>query len=148
MKSIATFLVAALAVSAPALAQGRNIAGTWVLDVAKTGAPAAGAAGRAGGPPKMFIKQTPKDISIAMGAETNIVTFNLDGSGAEQKMGKSKMEWKGDKFVATVSATRDGKTITNALTFYREGAWLVVENPAHDGAGIEKMYYAKATDGK
>ena len=139
-------LLFTVAMSATTFAQGRNIAGTWTLDAAKTGpiagAPAAGARGAAG-PPKMFIKQTPTEISIGMGTETNVVSFNLDGSEAEQKMGKSKMEWKGDKFVATVSATRDGKTMTNSLTFYREGAWLVVENPAHGGNGTDKMYYAK-----
>ena len=149
MRKIAMFLVAALAISAPAFAQGRNIAGTWVLDEAKTGpipgAPA-GAAARAGGPPKMFIKQTPKDISIGMGREDNAVTFNLDGSVSEQKLGKSQMEWKGDKFLAKVTDGRGGEAIT--LTFYREGAWLVVESPAHGGGGIEKMYYAKAPAGK
>jgi hypothetical protein len=146
-KLIAVFVVA-VAMSAAAFAQGRNIAGAWALDIAKTGAPAASAAGRAGGPPKMFITQTPKAIAIAMGNEANVVSFNLDGSESEQKMGKSRMEWKGDKFIATVSATRDGKAMTNSLTFYREGAWLVVENPAHDGGGVEKMYYAKAAPAK
>lgn len=147
MKKVITVLFT-VAMAATTFAQGRSIAGTWVLDVAKTGAPAAGAAGRAGGPPKMFITQTPKEISIGMGSETNVVSFNLDGSESEQKMGKSKMEWKGDKLVATVSATREGKAVTNSLTFYREGAWLVAENPAHSGGGVEKMYYAKAAPGK
>ena len=138
----------AVAMTATTFAQGRTIAGTWQLDVAKTGPAAAQAGARAGGPPKMFIKQTTKDISIGMGTEANAVTFNLDGSEAEQKMGKSKMEWKGNKLIATVTSTRDGKAMSMSLTFYRDGAWLVVENPAHDGGGVEKMYYAKAASEK
>jgi hypothetical protein len=131
--------------SMSAFAQGRDLAGAWVVDTAKT-APHAGAAPESGGPPKVFIKQTAKEISIGMGPPDNIVTFNLDGTEAEQKMGKSKMEWKGDKFLATLINGRGGETMT--LTFYREGAWLVVEEPRHEGAGVEKVYYAKAAQGK
>lgn len=138
-----------VAMTATTFAQGREIAGTWVLDPAKTGPIQGAPAGAgAGGPIKMYVKQTPKEISVAMGNEANVVVFNIDGTENEQKMGKSKMEWKGDKLIATVSATREGKARTNALTFYREGAWLVVENPAHDGGGVEKIYYAKAAAGK
>lgn len=148
MKKLIAMFVVAAAMSAPAFAQGRNLAGTWSLDAAKTG-PIPGMPADAkgtSGPPKMFIKQTPTEISIGMGREENVVTFNLDGSEKEQKQGKSKMEWKGDKFVATVTGPRgDGG---GALTFYREGAWLVVEQPAHTGTGPEKLYYAKAAPSK
>lgn len=148
MKKLAVFFAVAIAMSVSAFAQGRDLAGVWTLDAAKTGKPAAGVPADAAGPPKMFIKQTAKDISIAMGREDNAVTFNLDGSESEQKMGKSKMEWKGDKFVATVTGARAGGPSGTALTFYREGAWLVVESPAHGGNPSEKIYYAKAAAAK
>jgi len=113
-----------VAMSATTFAQGRDLAGTWVLDPAKTGpiqgAPAGAAAG---GPVKMFVKQTASEISVAMGSETNVVAFNIDGTEKEQKIGTSKMEWKGNKMLATVSSQRN----TMTLTFYRDGAWLVVE---------------------
>jgi len=84
-----------------------------------------------------------------MGREDNIVTFNLDGSETPQKQGTSKMEWKGDKFVATViSAHGGGENGGNSITFYREGAWLVVEEPPHGGTVLTKMYYAKAAPAK
>jgi hypothetical protein len=149
MKKLAALFIVVVAVSASTFAQGRNLAGAWTLDMVKTG-PLAGApttaagAARAGGPPKMFIKQTAKEMSVGMGSEANVVTFNLDGSDAAQKQGKSKMEWKGDKFVATLTSERGAMS----LTFYREGAWLVVEEPAHGGNGVEKLYYAKAAAGK
>lgn len=145
MKTVITVLFI-VAMTAATFAQGRNLAGEWTLDAAKSGQPAGA---RAGGPPKMFIKQTAKEISIGMGSEANVVSFNLDGTEAEQKMGKSKMAWKGDKFLATVTSARGGGPNNSmTLTFYREGAWLVVEEPAHSGAGIEKLYYAKAAAAK
>ena len=145
MKKLAVLLTVVVAMSVSAFAQGRAIAGEWVVDTTKTPAHAGAAPGE-GGPPKVFIKQTAKEITIGMGSPDNIVTFNLDGSVAEQKMGKSKMEWKGDKFLATLINGRGGETMT--LTFYREGAWLVVEEPLHEGTGVEKVYYTKAAAGK
>ena len=148
MKKLAVILTVAVAMSVSALAQGRNLAGAWTFDAAKTGAIAGAPAGSAG-PPKVFIKQTAKEISIGMGREDNIVTFNLDGSETPQKQGTSKMEWKGDKFVATViSAHGGGENGGNSITFYREGAWLVVEEPPHGGTVLTKMYYAKAAPAK
>ena len=145
MKTVITVLFA-VAMTSATFAQGRNLAGEWTLDAAKSGQPASA---REGGPPKMFIKQTAKEIAIGMGREDNIVTFNLDGTEAAQKMGTSKMEWKGDKFLATVTSARGGGPGNGmTLTFYREGAWLVVESPAHSGGGVDKLYYAKATAGK
>jgi hypothetical protein len=102
--------------------------------------PIAGAPADSKGPGKMFIKQTAKEVSIAMGREDNILTFNLDGSEAAQKQGSSKMAWKGDKFVATITGGRG----SNSLTFYRDGKWLVIEEPAHGGQGTEKLYFTKA----
>lgn len=158
MRKVITVLFT-IALTAVTYAQGRNFAGEWILDAAKTGplagAPATNAPAAAGrqagpaGPPKMFIKQTAKEISIGMGREDNVVTFNLDGSDAAQKQGTSKMAWKGDKLVATVTSARaGGPSGGTSLTFYREGAWLVVEEPAHGGNGVEKLYYAKATAAK
>lgn len=156
MKVLAVLFTIALA--ATPFVESRDLSGTWTLDAAKTGplagAPAAKAPDASGrqagpaGPPKMFIKQSTKEISIGMGREDNVVTFNLDGSENEQKQGKSKMAWKGDKFVATITSARAGTNGGMSLTFYREGAWLVVEEPAHGGTGIEKLYYAKAGSAK
>lgn len=138
MRKLALICGVAAVMAATTFAQGRDLSGTWSFDSAKTG-PIAGAQPGAAGPGKMFIKQTPKEMSIAMGREDNTMTFNLDGSDTPQKQGSSKMAWKGDRFVATMTGSRG----SSSLTFYREGAWLVVEEPAH-GNGIEKLYFAKA----
>jgi len=145
MKKLAVILTVAVAMSVSALAQGRNLAGAWTFDAAKTGA-IAGAPAGSSGPPKVFIKQTAKEISIGMGREDNIVTFNLDGSENVQTQGTSKMKWNGDKFVATVASSHGGGD--QSITFYREGAWLVVEEPPHGGTVLTKMYYAKAAPAK
>ena len=131
MKRLAMFLVAAM--TATVMAQGKDLGGSWVLDVEKSGTKA--------GPPTMTIKQTPKDFTVTMGdgQRSESIAFKLDGTETELSHGgKGKAEWKGDKLVATITSERGAQSVT----FSREGAWLVQEGTS--SRGPQKLYFKKA----
>jgi hypothetical protein len=151
-KTLAVLFTVAMA--ATTFAQGKDLAGTWNFDAAKTGplkeepapkgeaAPAGSRRAGPGGPGKVVITQTDKTISIAMGSESNALVFNLDGSESNLAHdGKGKIAWKGDKLEATIITPRGPQT----AAFYRQGAWLVMEA---QGGERQKLYFAKAAAGK
>ncbi len=155
MKKLAALLTVVVALTTVTFAQGRELAGTWNFDAAKTGPmkdpagserkegaePAGSRRAGPGGPAKVIVKQTDKTITIAMGAdERNALTFNLDGTESPvMGEGKGKVAWKGDKLEVTLVNPHG----TQVLNFYRQANWLVVE----PGVGM-KMYFARPASGK
>lgn len=127
-------MIALLATAAPASAQSKELAGSWVIDVEKTG--------KSEAPPAFVITLTNKEFTARMGdGSAPEMAFKLDGTETTLKSGlKTKASWKGNKLEATLIGTRAG---TETLTFSREGAWLVVEGPSPDGKPM-KFYFKKA----
>ena len=115
-------------------AQGKDLSGSWVLDVEKTG--------KKEGPPMVAITLTPAEFVATVGSATaKPLTFKLDGTETPADMGgKTKAAWKGDRLDATF-ISRDGNAET--ITFFRDGAWLVMEGQSKE-RGSMKLYFKKA----
>jgi hypothetical protein len=125
-------ILAAVAAAAPAWAQSKDLAGSWVLDPEKTG--------NSDGPKLVVITLTAAEFTARMGSETApAMAFKLDGTETTLKNGgKTKAAWRGDKLDATVTNERGPETVT----FSREGAWLVVES-TRGARGPMKLYFKK-----
>ena len=140
MKRLAIAIVCVipvLAAAGVAFAQGRDLAGTWVLDTEKSGT--------TDGPKQIVTTLSAKEFTARFGGETaQVMPFKLDGTetvvtDGDLTRGKTKAVWKGDKLEATVTSERSTETVT----FSREGAWLVAEvsSPQH---GPSKLFFKKA----
>jgi hypothetical protein len=127
-------MLAAVLIAVSALAQTRELAGSWVLDVEKTG--------KTEGPPAIVTTLTDKEFIARVGPDSApAMVFRLDGTETTLKNGhKTKAAWKGNKLEATLIGARPGD---ETLIFSREGEWLLVEGPASDGKTM-KFYFKKA----
>jgi hypothetical protein len=123
----------ALTNASPAFAQSKDLAGTWLLDVEKSG--------RKDGPQTIVLTLTDKEfIGRVGGAAAPPFTFKLDGTESTMKDGaKTKASWKGNKLEATVISAQGA---TETLTFYRDGAWLVMEGLSPE-QGAMKFFFKK-----
>lgn len=130
-------LAAVLTATTTTFAQSKDLGGSWVLDVEKSG--------KKEGPPMIAITLSASEFVAKVGSEkAAAVTFKLDGTETPaEKGGKTKAAWNGNKLDATF-ISRDGKAET--ITFSRDGAWLVMEGRSTDH-GAMKFYFKKA-DGK
>lgn len=118
-------------------AQSRDLAGSWVLDVEKSG--------KKEGPPAIDITLTAAEFIAKVGSEkAPSLTFKLDGTETPAEMGaKTKAAWNGNKLDATL-ISRDGNAET--ITFSREGAWLVMEVRSKEDGPLK--FYLKKAAGK
>src|SRR5262245_26330473 len=140
MKRLMTLIVVlavAFAGRQTTLAQGKDLAGTWVLDVEKSGTSDA--------PKEIVTTLSANEFTARMGGEkAPLMTFKLDGTETTVKYGETtrattKAGWKGDKLEAIVTTERSAE----AVTFSRDGAWLVIEAPKSE-KGPMKLYFKKA----
>jgi hypothetical protein len=132
--TIAIAVLAAL-FGGPAMSgQGKDLAGTWVLDTEKTDTKDA--------PPMVILSLTDKEFTARFGNEkARSMSFSLDGTEKEMPDGhKTKATWKGARLEATVTAPGRGP---ETVVFSRDGNWLIVE-PGSTGHGPAKLYFKKA----
>ena len=122
-----------LAAATPAFAQGKDFAGSWVLDAEKSG--------KTDGPPAIVLTLSDKEFTARLGGEkARLMTFKLDGSETALTEGvKTKAAWKGSKLDATVVTPNGPETVS----FSRDGAWLVMEGSSKEH-GPMKFYFKKA----
>jgi len=143
----AALLAIGIAAGPTTFAQGRDFAGSWTLDVEKTGTK--------NGPPMAVITQTAKEMTVRFGPDTAAtMAFNLDGTErvVKDRSGReatTRAAWKGDKLIATVKmppppADHAGDAGPDSVTFSRDGAWLVLEADSKDH-GPQKLYFRKAS---
>ena len=131
-------LVATFAATRSAQAQGKDLAGTWVLDVEKSGT--------SDGPKQVVTTLSASEFTAQLGGEkAQVMTFKLDGTEATVKYGetvraRTKAAWNGNKLQATVTPEGRGP---ETVTFSRDGAWLVIDAPASEKGPI-KLYFKKA----
>ena len=127
-------LAAVLTATTTTFAQSKDLSGSWVLDVEKSG--------KKEGPPMIEITLSPAEFVAKVGSEkAPPITFKLDGTETPaQKGGKTKGAWHGNKLDATF-ISQDGNAET--ITFSRDGAWLVMEGKSKDH-GPMKFYFKKA----
>ena len=121
------------AIAAPALAQSKDFAGSWTLDVEKSGTK--------DGPPTMIFTMTDKVLTARAGhPSAPAMTFALDGTETVMKEGaKTKTAWRGNKLDAIVT---NEKGIAETVTISRDGAWLVMETTSHNGGPL-KLFFKK-----
>jgi hypothetical protein len=128
---------ALLTATTTTFAQSKDLSGSWVLDVEKSG--------KKEGPPMVAITLSAAEFVAKVGSEkAPPLTFKLDGTETPaEKGGKTKAAWNGNKLDATF-ISKDGNAET--ITFSRDGAWLVMEGQSKE-RGPMKFYFKKA-DGK
>ena len=135
MKRLIVFLVLILAglMAGPASAQSKDIAGTWALDAEKSGSK--------DGPPMIVLTLTATEFTARLGSATaRLMTFKTDGTEGEVSQGtRGKAAWKGNRFEATLLLPGGPETVT----FWRDGAWLMVE--ASSEKGPVKLYFKRTT---
>lgn len=119
--------------AATTLAQSKDLSGSWVLDVEKSG--------RSDGPKSVILTLTEKELTGRVGAATApAFVFKLDGTETSQKDGtKTSAAWKGNKLQATVTSTEGAR---ETITFSRDGAWLVMEG-TNPEKGVMKFFFKK-----
>jgi len=127
-------VAAVLTATTTTFAQSKDLSGSWVLDVEKSG--------RKEGPPAIDITLTATEFVAKVGSQkAAALTFKLDGTETPAEMGgKTKAAWDGNKLDATF-ISRDGNRET--ITFSRDGAWLVMEGKSNE-QGARKFYFKKA----
>jgi len=124
----------------PTFAQSKDLAGSWTLDVEKSGTKE--------GPAGLVITLTDKEMNVtpnvpaarAGDSKAPTMTFKLDGTETEMQGGmKTKASWHGSKLEATVI---NPKGTGDTISFSRDGAWLVMEgnSPQH---GPMKLFFKK-----
>jgi len=135
---MALFVVAAMLVAsaASAQAQGKDLAGSWALDAEKSKPK--------DGPALVVITLTDKEFTTRFGSATaRVMPFKLDGT--ETTVGenyRTKAAWKGSKLEATVVSP----SYTETITFFREGAYLVMEGSSREHGPL-KFYFKKVPAG-
>jgi hypothetical protein len=114
--------------------QGKDLAGTWLLDAEKSATK--------DGPPVVILLLSEKEFTARFGNEkAKAMTFSLDGTERVMPDGhKTKAAWKGSRLEATVTPPDRGP---ETVTFSRDGNWLVVE-PNSKEHGPQKLYFKKA----
>ena len=119
--------------AATTFAQSKDLGGTWVLDVDKSG--------RSDGPQSIVLTLTEKEFTGRMGGGTApAFVFKLDGTETTQKDGaKTSASWKGNKLQATVTSAQGAH---ETITFFRDGAWLVMEG-VNPEKGAMKFFFKK-----
>ena len=134
LMKVIVMLAAILATATPMFAQSKDLAGSWVMDVEKSG--------KNDGPPAVVITLTDKEFTAKLGGESApAMVLKLDGTESTLKNGqKAKASWKGNKLEATLLEGRGG---TETLTFSRDGSWLLVEGKSEEGKPM-KFYFKKA----
>lgn len=139
MKRLMSMFVAAavtFAAAAPAVAQSKQLAGSWAFDAEKSKPKE--------GPPLVVITQSESELTVRLGSATSkVMTFKLDGT--ESKVGdthKTKAGWKGNRLEATVTSP----TYSETIAFSREGDYLVMEGKS-DEHGPMKLYFKKVPSG-
>ena len=127
-------MFATVLAAAPASAQSKDFAGSWVLDAEKSGSK--------DGPPMLIVTMTYTELTARLGSDTaRLMTFKLDGTEMTLAEGaRTKAVWKGSKLAATVMLPdRSPETVTIS----RDGAWLVMEGSSQDH-GPMTLYFKKA----
>ncbi len=136
MKRLLLPLIVAVvcALASPAFAQSRDFAGSWTLDVEKSGTK--------DGPSMMVFTQTEKELTAKAGHEkAPLMTFALDGTETTMKEGaKTKAVWRGSKLDATVTSPAG---VAETITISRDGAWLVMDVTSRNGGAPMKLYFKK-----
>jgi hypothetical protein len=133
--AITLVLVAIAAAGKTTFAQSKDLGGSWVLDVEKSG--------KKEGPQAVSITLTEKEFIARLGGpNAPPVTFKLDGTETEMPRGggKAKAKWEGNKVAATIINPNGGD---ETVRFSREGAWLVMEGSSKEHASM-KFYFKKA----
>ena len=132
--AITLVLVAIVAAGKTTFAQSKDLGGSWVLDVEKSG--------KKEGPQAVSITLTEKEFIARLGGpNAPPVTFKLDGSESEMpRGGKARAKWEGNKVAATITNPNGGD---ETVRFSREGAWLVMEGSSQEHAPM-KFYFKKA----
>ena len=139
MKRVIVFVLFVLLIAVgflagPLAAQGKELAGSWTLDADKSASK--------DGPPAVVITLTDKEFTARLGGpKARLMTFRTDGTETDVSQGaRGKAMWNGSKLEATLLIGNSGGPET--VTFWREGAWLVVE--AKGEKGPMKFYFKKA----
>lgn len=133
--AVTLMFAAALAAGKTTSAQTKELGGSWVLDVEKTG--------KKEGPQAVSITLTATEFIVKLGPESSPpVTFKLDGTETPMPRGggKAKAKWEGNKVAATIINPNGGD---ETVKFFREGAWLVMEG-SNQEHGPMKFYFKKA----
>jgi hypothetical protein len=119
MKRLIVFIVLILVglMAGPAGAQNRDLAGTWTLDVEKTGSK--------DGPPSVVLTLTASEFTARLGGPVaRLMTFKTDGTETDVSQGvRGKAVWTGNTLEATLLLPSGPETVK----FSRDGAWLLVE---------------------
>lgn len=133
--TVLVLMLAGVLTAVPMLAQSKDLAGSWALDVEKSGSN--------DGPPVVVITQTEREFTARLGSATaRLMTFKLDGTESVVSDGfKGKAEWKGSKLDATIVTPGGPETITLS----REGTWMVIEVKSEKGP--LKLYFKKTPAG-
>lgn len=130
-------IVAVWLIAAPAFAQTKDLAGTWMMDVEKSGTKE--------GPPIVILTQSDKEVTLRAGGEKGrLVTYTLDGVEREFIPGvKTKAVWKGTKLETTMTTVERG---VEQIVLSRDGVWLVAE-VMHPELGLKKWYFKRSAKG-
>jgi hypothetical protein len=135
MKRLIVPLVTAMvcALATPASAQSKDFAGSWTLDVEKSGTK--------DGPATMVFTQTDKEFTAKAGHESApLMTFALDGTERTLKNGaRTKAAWRAAKLDVTVISDQG---VSETLTISRDGDWLVMETTSRRGGPL-KLFFRK-----
>ena len=121
-------------IASPAVAQIRDLSGTWVMDAEKSGTKE--------GPPVVILTQTEKEVTLRAGGEKGrLVTYTLDGVEREFSPGvKTKAAWKAGKLETTMTTVERG---VEQIVLSRDGIWLVAE-VMHPELGLKKWYFKRS----
>ncbi len=120
--------------SGTVFAQGKDIAGSWVLDATKSGSP--------NGPPTLAIALTAKSVSVGMGAGAGqTITLPLDGAETELEHGmKGKAVW--NKSTLEITTTDPSHKEPQTISFSRSEEWLVMAGKSPKGP--MQLFFKKA----
>jgi hypothetical protein len=124
---------AVCAIAAPVSAQSKDLAGSWTLDVEKSGTK--------NGPAILVITLTDKEFTARPGDEkAPVMAFKLDGTETTMKSGaKTKASWNGHKLDVTVISPHG---VAENLSFSRDGDWLLMQGVSKTD-GPMKLYFKK-----
>jgi hypothetical protein len=128
---LSLILAGVCAAAAPVAAQSRDFAGSWTLDVDKSGTK--------DGPATMVFTMTDKVLTARAGhPDAPLMSFPLDGTETTMKNGaKTKAIWRGSKLDAMVTSDQG---VAETVTISRDGAWLVMETTSRQGGPL-KLYF-------
>jgi hypothetical protein len=116
----------------PALAQSKDLAGTWAFDAEKSSTK--------DGPPSVVLALSATELKVTMG-KADALLFTLDGKETPMANGgKTKAQWQGNKLVATL-ISKGGES--ESITFFRNGELLVMEGQSRQH-GPMTLYFKRA----